>query len=60
MIGLCNSMAAALGSTTDKLSKLDINSDWASHAPNLQKNLSLLSTDQVTLYLYACSGFMIN
>lgn len=42
-------MAAALGSTTDKLSKLDINSDWASHAPNLQKNLSLLSTDQIDL-----------
>uniref|UniRef100_A0A5B6YTK4 UTP-monosaccharide-1-phosphate uridylyltransferase n=1 Tax=Davidia involucrata TaxID=16924 RepID=A0A5B6YTK4_DAVIN len=42
-------MASTLGSTTEKLSKLDINGDCASSAPNLHKNLSLLSPDQIEL-----------
>ncbi|KAK4490150.1 hypothetical protein RD792_000807 [Penstemon davidsonii] len=40
--------SSTVGSTADSLSKLDIN-DWASAAPNLQKNLSLLSSQQVEL-----------
>ncbi|KAA8538392.1 hypothetical protein F0562_028062 [Nyssa sinensis] len=42
-------MASTIGSTTEKLSKLDINGDWASSAPNLHKNLSFLSPDQIEL-----------
>ncbi|KAK4490144.1 hypothetical protein RD792_000801 [Penstemon davidsonii] len=40
--------SSTVGSTADSLSKLDIN-DWASAAPNLRKNLSLLSSQQVEL-----------
>lgn len=36
-------------STAGEFSKLNINGDWASSAPNLQKNLSLLSPEQVEL-----------
>ncbi|XAR62855.1 UTP--glucose-1-phosphate uridylyltransferase [Bertholletia excelsa] len=33
----------------ESLSKIDINGDWACSAPNLQKNLSILSPDQIEL-----------
>lgn len=42
-------MASTVESPADSLSKLDINGDWASSAPNLRNNLSLLSTDQIEL-----------
>ncbi|KAJ4950375.1 hypothetical protein NE237_027207 [Protea cynaroides] len=42
-------MAAELGSTTEKLSQLGINGEWAASAPNLQKNLGTLSPDQIEL-----------
>ncbi|KAA8546455.1 hypothetical protein F0562_002806 [Nyssa sinensis] len=44
-------MVSTLGSTAEKLSKLDINGDcvWASSAPDLYKNLSLFSPDQIEL-----------
>ncbi|KAF3661123.1 hypothetical protein FXO37_13071 [Capsicum annuum] len=38
-----------MASTADELSKLNIIGDWASIAPNLQKNLSLLFPQQVEL-----------
>lgn len=44
-----NSMASTLESTTHELSKLGINGDFASSAPNLQKNLHLLSPEQVDI-----------
>lgn len=40
-------MASVVGSTTESLSKLDINGDLISSVPNLRKNLSVLSPDQV-------------
>ena len=40
-------MASVVESTTDNLSKLDINEDWISSVPNLHKNLSILSPEQV-------------
>ncbi|GMN45511.1 hypothetical protein TIFTF001_014701 [Ficus carica] len=42
-------MASTLESTADKLEKLGINGDFASSAPNLQKNLHLLSPQQIEL-----------
>ncbi|XP_028757580.1 UDP-sugar pyrophosphorylase [Neltuma alba] len=42
-------MASTLDSTADKLSKLGINGEFATSAPNLQKNLHLLSPEQVDL-----------
>ncbi|GFZ09833.1 UDP-sugar pyrophosphorylase [Actinidia rufa] len=42
-------MASEVESTAQNLSKLDIGGDSASSAPNLQKNLSLLSPDQIEL-----------
>ncbi|KAG5525129.1 hypothetical protein RHGRI_031715 [Rhododendron griersonianum] len=42
-------MASTVESPADSLSKLDINGDWASSAPNLRNNLSLLSPDQIEL-----------
>ncbi|KAK4276699.1 hypothetical protein QN277_014818 [Acacia crassicarpa] len=42
-------MASTLDSTTDKLSQLGINGEFASSARNLQKNLHLLSPEQVEL-----------
>ncbi|XP_052190773.1 UDP-sugar pyrophosphorylase [Diospyros lotus] len=42
-------MASTVGSTAEGLSALDISGDWAASAPNLWKNLSLLSPDQVQL-----------
>ncbi|MCE3050487.1 hypothetical protein HAX54_047327 [Datura stramonium] len=38
-----------MASTADEFSKLNINGDWASAAPNLQKNLFILSPEQVEL-----------
>lgn len=40
-------MASVVGSATEELSKLDINGDSISSVPNLHKNLSILSPDQV-------------
>ena len=40
-------MASVVGSTTEKLSKLDINGESIFSVPNLRKNLSILSPDQV-------------
>ena len=45
-------MASEVESTAQNLSKLDIGGDSASSAPNLQKNLSLLSPDQVHICIY--------
>lgn len=42
-------MASTVESPVDSLSKLDINGNWASSAPNLRNNLSLLSPDQIEL-----------
>ncbi|GFY85572.1 UDP-sugar pyrophosphorylase [Actinidia rufa] len=42
-------MASTAESTAQNLAKLDIGGDLASSAPNLQKNLSLLSPDQIEL-----------
>ncbi|KAJ7965491.1 UDP-sugar pyrophosphorylase [Quillaja saponaria] len=42
-------MASTLDPTTDKLSKLGFKGDFASSAPNLQKNLHLLSPEQIEL-----------
>ncbi|KAJ7959183.1 UDP-sugar pyrophosphorylase [Quillaja saponaria] len=42
-------MASTVDSTADKLSNLDSNGDFASSAPNLQKNLHLLSPEQIEL-----------
>lgn len=42
-------MASTLESTAEKLEKLGINGDFASSAPNLQKNLHLLSPEQIEL-----------
>ncbi|XP_043722977.1 UDP-sugar pyrophosphorylase-like isoform X2 [Telopea speciosissima] len=42
-------MASELGSTTEKLSQLGINGDWAASTPNLQKNLGILSSHQIAL-----------
>ncbi|KAK9271405.1 hypothetical protein L1049_026995 [Liquidambar formosana] len=42
-------MASVLGSTTEKLSELSINGNWASSAPNLHNNLGLFSPDQIEL-----------
>ncbi|KAI4337869.1 hypothetical protein L6164_016237 [Bauhinia variegata] len=42
-------MASTIESTTDKLSQLGISGDFASSTPNLQKNLHLLSPEQVEL-----------
>ncbi|KAF7829793.1 UDP-sugar pyrophosphorylase-like [Senna tora] len=42
-------MASTLDSTTDKLSKLGVNGEFASSAPNLDKNLHLLTPEQVEL-----------
>ncbi|OWM85127.1 hypothetical protein CDL15_Pgr027914 [Punica granatum] len=43
-------MASAADSTADELSKLGINGEWTANAPpTLQKNLQLLSPDQVEL-----------
>ncbi|XP_043708607.1 UDP-sugar pyrophosphorylase-like [Telopea speciosissima] len=42
-------MASELRSTTDKLSQLGINGDWAASTPNLQKNLGILSPDHIEL-----------
>ena len=39
-----------LQSTTENLSKLAINADFASSAPNLQINLHLLSPQQVRIH----------
>ncbi|KAB1203134.1 UDP-sugar pyrophosphorylase [Morella rubra] len=41
--------STALESTTEGLSKLAIHADFASYAPNLQKNLHLLSPEQTEL-----------
>jgi hypothetical protein len=41
--------STALESTTDSLSKLGIHADFAASVPNLQKNLRLLSAEQVRL-----------
>jgi hypothetical protein len=40
-------MASAVDSATEKLSKLGIDAGFASSAPNLQRNLHLLSAEQV-------------
>lgn len=40
-------MASVVGSTTESLSKLEINGDLISSVPNLHKNLCVLSPDQV-------------
>ncbi|RVX15793.1 UDP-sugar pyrophosphorylase [Vitis vinifera] len=42
-------MASVVGSTTEKLSKLDINGESIFSVPNLRKNLSILSPDQIKL-----------
>ncbi|KAJ0026401.1 hypothetical protein Pint_08084 [Pistacia integerrima] len=42
-------MASTLESTTDNLSKLDIDGGFANSAPNLLKNLSTLSFEQIEL-----------
>ncbi|KAL6984338.1 UTP-monosaccharide-1-phosphate uridylyltransferase [Sarracenia purpurea var. burkii] len=42
-------MASTVESTASNLSNLHINGDWASSAPSLHKNLSLLSPDQIEL-----------
>ncbi|KAF8377081.1 hypothetical protein HHK36_030454 [Tetracentron sinense] len=42
-------MASEIESTTEKLSQLDFNGEWAASAPNLQKNLCILSPDQIEL-----------
>ncbi|KAF8411727.1 hypothetical protein HHK36_004285 [Tetracentron sinense] len=42
-------MASELGSMSVKLSQMDINGDWKISAPNLQKNLAILSPDQIEL-----------
>lgn len=42
-------MASVVGSTTEKLSKLDINGESIFSVPNLHKNLSILSPDQIKL-----------
>ncbi|KAI4307222.1 hypothetical protein L6164_030432 [Bauhinia variegata] len=42
-------MASDVGSTTDKLSQLGINGNFTSSAPNLQKNLHLLSPEEIEL-----------
>jgi hypothetical protein len=41
--------STALDSTTESLSKLGIHPDFAASAPNLQKNLRLLSAEQVRI-----------
>ncbi|XP_059455608.1 UDP-sugar pyrophosphorylase [Corylus avellana] len=41
--------STALESTTESLSKLGIHPDFAASAPNLQKNLHLLSAEQIEL-----------
>ncbi|GLT55194.1 hypothetical protein SLA2020_283370 [Shorea laevis] len=41
--------STALESTTDSLSKLGIHADFAASVPNLQKNLRLLSAEQIEL-----------
>ncbi|KAJ9673517.1 hypothetical protein PVL29_023218 [Vitis rotundifolia] len=42
-------MASVVGSTTEKLSKLDINGELFFSVPNLHKNLTILSPDQIEL-----------
>lgn len=42
-------MASAVDSATEKLSKLGIDAGFASSAPNLQRNLHLLSAEQIEL-----------
>ncbi|XP_024019089.1 UDP-sugar pyrophosphorylase, partial [Morus notabilis] len=42
-------MASTLASTAERLDKLGINGDFASSAPNIQKNLHLLSPEQIEL-----------